>query len=80
MNRVIFAVYVPRHPRPSHCADRPRSRQTLAALLAARKHKWTSRGDVLIASVALAEKATLITRNVGNFSLLLGLMSENWAD
>ena len=50
------------------------------ALLANKKLKRIGRGDVLIASIALAEKATLITRNVRDFSLVPGLMWENWAD
>jgi tRNA(fMet)-specific endonuclease VapC len=51
-----------------------------AALLANRKLKRIGRGDLLIASVALAEKATLITRNVRDFSLVPGMKWENWAD
>jgi tRNA(fMet)-specific endonuclease VapC len=51
-----------------------------AALLANKKLKRIGRGDVLIASIALAEKARLITRNARDFSLVPGLMWENWAD
>jgi tRNA(fMet)-specific endonuclease VapC len=51
-----------------------------AALLANKKLKRIGRGDLLIASIALAEKARLITRNVRDFSLVPGLMCENWAD
>jgi predicted nucleic acid-binding protein len=36
--------------------------------------------DTLSASIALAENAKLITRNVRDFSLVPGLMWENWAD
>jgi tRNA(fMet)-specific endonuclease VapC len=51
-----------------------------AALLANRKLKRIGRGDVLIASIALAEKAKLVTRNVRDFSPVPGLTWENWAD
>jgi tRNA(fMet)-specific endonuclease VapC len=51
-----------------------------AALLANKKLKRIGRGNVLIASIALAEKARLITRNVRDFSLVPGLVWENWAD
>jgi tRNA(fMet)-specific endonuclease VapC len=51
-----------------------------AALSANKKLKRIGRGDVLIASIALAENATLITRNVRDFSLVPGLTWENWAD
>ena len=50
------------------------------ALSASKKLKRIGRGDMLIASIALAERATLITRNVRDFSLVPGLMWENWAD
>jgi tRNA(fMet)-specific endonuclease VapC len=51
-----------------------------AALLANKKLKRIGRGDILIASIALAEKAMLITRNARDFSLVPGLTWENWAD
>lgn len=51
-----------------------------AALLANKKLKRIGRGDILIASIALAEKAMLITWNVRDFSLVPGLTWENWAD
>jgi tRNA(fMet)-specific endonuclease VapC len=50
------------------------------ALSANKKLKRIGRGDVLIASIALAVNAKLITRNVRDFSLVPGLMWENWAD
>ena len=34
--------------------------------------------DVLIASIALANEATLVTANVGEFSRVIGLRTENW--
>lgn len=38
------------------------------------------RGDLLIASVTLANKATLVTRNLKDFQKVPGLQIENWAD
>jgi tRNA(fMet)-specific endonuclease VapC len=51
-----------------------------AALLVNKKLKRIGRGDVLIASIALAENAKLVTRSIRDFSLVPGLMWENWAD
>ena len=50
------------------------------ALLANKKLKRIGRGDILIASIALAEKAMLVTRNARDFSLVPGLKWENWSD
>ena len=38
------------------------------------------RADFLIASIALANRATLVTRNLRHFGLIVGLQLENWAD
>jgi tRNA(fMet)-specific endonuclease VapC len=38
------------------------------------------RTDMLIASISLANKATLITRNTKDFQKVPGLLIENWAD
>ncbi len=40
----------------------------------------SGRADILIASIALAHKATLVTRNLKDFKLVPGLKCENWAD
>lgn len=36
--------------------------------------------DLLIASIVLARKATLVTRNLRHFRLIPGLQIVNWAD
>ncbi len=38
------------------------------------------RADLLIASIALAQQATLVTRNVRHFRTIPGLHVVNWAD
>lgn len=38
------------------------------------------RADLLIASIALAHQATLVTRNVRHFRPITGLAVENWID
>lgn len=38
------------------------------------------RADLLIASIALAHRATLVTRNVRHFRPIAGLTVENWID
>jgi tRNA(fMet)-specific endonuclease VapC len=45
-----------------------------------RKIKKIGRADLLIASLALANRATLVTRNVKHFRQVPGLQVENWAD
>jgi tRNA(fMet)-specific endonuclease VapC len=45
-----------------------------------RKLKKVGRADLLIASIALAQKAVLVTRNVRHFGKIPGLRVENWAD
>jgi tRNA(fMet)-specific endonuclease VapC len=45
-----------------------------------KKLKKIGRGDLLIASIALAHKARLATRNLRDFKQVPGLHAENWAD
>lgn len=42
--------------------------------------KKLRRGDLLIASIVLANRATLVTRNAKDFRKVPGLQIENWAD
>jgi tRNA(fMet)-specific endonuclease VapC len=45
-----------------------------------KKLKKLGRGDLLIASIALGNRATLVTRNLKHFQQVTGLKVENWAD
>jgi tRNA(fMet)-specific endonuclease VapC len=45
-----------------------------------KKLKKIGREDLLIASIALARRATLATRNLRHFRQVPGLQLENWAD
>lgn len=49
-------------------------------LRANKKVKKIGRGDLLIASIALANRATLVTRNTKDFGKVPGLRFENWVD
>jgi tRNA(fMet)-specific endonuclease VapC len=45
-----------------------------------RKLKKIGRGDLLIAAIAIAHRARLVSRNVTDFRQVPGLHVENWAD
>jgi tRNA(fMet)-specific endonuclease VapC len=45
-----------------------------------KKLKKIGRADLLIACIALAHRATLVTRNTKHFQLVPGLTIENWVD
>ena len=45
-----------------------------------KKLKKLGRGDLLIAAITLANRATLVTRNLKDFRQVPGLQIENWAD
>jgi tRNA(fMet)-specific endonuclease VapC len=45
-----------------------------------KKLKKIGRGDLLIASICLANRATLVTRNLKDFQKVPGLQVENWVD
>jgi tRNA(fMet)-specific endonuclease VapC len=44
------------------------------------KFRKIGRADLLIASITLANRATLVTRNLRHFKQILGLKLENWVD
>jgi tRNA(fMet)-specific endonuclease VapC len=45
-----------------------------------KKLKKIGRADLLIASIALSRRATLVSRNLRDFQQVPGLRVENWAD
>jgi tRNA(fMet)-specific endonuclease VapC len=49
-------------------------------LLQNKKLKKIGRADLLIASIALARRDVLVTRNLRHFQQVPGLQLENWAD
>jgi tRNA(fMet)-specific endonuclease VapC len=49
-------------------------------LRANKKLKKIGRADLLIASITLANRATLVTRNLKDFRQVPGLQVENWVD
>jgi tRNA(fMet)-specific endonuclease VapC len=49
-------------------------------LRAVRRLRQIGRADLLIASIALAHRATLVTRNVRHFRQVPGLTVLNWVD
>jgi tRNA(fMet)-specific endonuclease VapC len=44
------------------------------------KFRKIGRADLLIASITLANRATLVTRNLRHFKQISGLKVENWVD
>jgi tRNA(fMet)-specific endonuclease VapC len=65
-----FAVF---EIKPAAAAEFDRLRQN-------KKLKKIGRADLLIAAIALANRATLVSRNLRHFRLVPGLLVENWAD
>jgi tRNA(fMet)-specific endonuclease VapC len=49
-------------------------------LVALRNLRKIGRADLLIASIVLANRAVLVTRNVRHFRQFPGVMIENWMD
>jgi tRNA(fMet)-specific endonuclease VapC len=49
-------------------------------LHAMRRLRKIGRADLLIASISLAHRATLVTRNVRHFQQITGLIVTNWVD
>jgi tRNA(fMet)-specific endonuclease VapC len=58
----------------------PAAAEEFDCLRQIKKLKKIGRGDLLIASIALANRATLVTRNLKDFRQVPGLRIENWAD
>ena len=54
--------------------------QRFTILLTHKKTKKMKRADMLIACIALASDALLVTRNVKDYKDVPGLRVENWAD
>lgn len=52
----------------------------LESLVRVRGLRRIGRADLLIASIALAQHATLVTRNLRHFQRVPGLTLANWAD
>jgi tRNA(fMet)-specific endonuclease VapC len=70
----ILSDFVLLHPTDASC-------QHFEQLLKPKKgKKKMRRGDMLIASIALAHDALLVTRNIRDFQGVTGLSIENWAD
>lgn len=46
----------------------------------AKRLKKIGRADLVIAAIALAHRATLVTRNLRHFRQVPGLQVDNWAD
>ena len=44
------------------------------------KLRKIGRADILIASISLANRAKLVTRNIRHFRLIPGLIVTNWVD
>jgi tRNA(fMet)-specific endonuclease VapC len=59
--------------------DRPASIE-FDRLRAESKFRKIGRADLLIASITLANRATLVTRNLRHFKQIPGLRLENWVD
>lgn len=45
-----------------------------------RRARTIGRADLLIASIVLAQRATLVTRNLKHFQRVVGLQTTNWVD
>ena len=49
-------------------------------LRASRRLRKIGRADLLIASIALANRAVIVTRNLRHFRAIAGLKAINWVD
>ena len=58
----------------------PDSVDRLAQLINSSKLRKIGRADLVIASIALSHRATLVTRNLRHFKQIPGLVVTNWVD
>jgi tRNA(fMet)-specific endonuclease VapC len=58
----------------------PDSVDRLAQLLNSSKLRKIGRADLIIASIVLSRRATLVTRNLRHFKQIPGLIVTNWVD
>jgi tRNA(fMet)-specific endonuclease VapC len=58
----------------------PDSVDRLAQLVNSSKLRKIGRADLIIASIALSHRATLVTRNLRHFKQIPGLIVTNWVD
>ena len=56
------------------------SRDDALPLRQIKRLKKTGRADLLIGCIALAHRATVVTRNYDHFRQIPGLKIENWVD
>jgi tRNA(fMet)-specific endonuclease VapC len=64
-------LVIPTDVQAAHHFDRLRATRGLRKI---------DHADLLIASIVLARKATLVTRNLRHFRLIPGLQIVNWAN
>jgi tRNA(fMet)-specific endonuclease VapC len=70
-NLTAIPMVVPIDERAAATFDRLRQNKKL---------KKIGRGDLLIAAITLANRATLVSRKLSDFRQVPGLRVENWAD
>lgn len=60
--------------------DAARRFQSMTATTKGNKRSKMKRGDMIIAAIALAHNALLVSRNIKDYRTVTGLRVENWAD
>jgi tRNA(fMet)-specific endonuclease VapC len=69
----MLSAFAVLHPDEASC-------QRFETLLKQKRRRKMKRADMVIASIALAHDALLVTRNTKDFQGVNGLRVENWAD